>query len=285
MKNTILLFCLITMLGCYNNGDSNQQYSDSVATEMDYEDGFEQPQAPPQTEPAQPSDPPEPALKKDKKIIKDGHINIEIDDLRKAKHQMDTTLQKFGAYYENEVFESSSYESLYRLKIRVPAKNFDALVAAANDNGGKVTMKNINARDVTEEFYDITTRLENNESYLEQYRKLLNRAGSIQDILEVQEKIRVLEEEMDSKKGRLKYLSDQVSFSTLNLMLIQRHEWKGAEKKPFGQRLLTSLKSGGEIFTEFILVVLRLWPFAILVGVVIFVIKRWRRKKQRKDQS
>ena len=39
----------------------------------------------------------------------------------------------------------------------------------------------------------------------------------------VQEKIRVLEEEIDSKEGRLKYLDDQVAYSTLTVEMM---EWK-----------------------------------------------------------
>ena len=228
----------------------------------------------------QPDDP----LPQEKKIIRDGDMQIEVGDLKKAKSFIDSTLKKFGAYYENEVYESHEYQSSYRLKIRVSSVHFDSLVNTASSQSGKVTLKNINARDVTEEFYDIKTRLENNESYLLQYRNLLKRANSINDILEVQEKIRRLEEEMDSRKGRLKYLSDQVSYSTLNLTLIERHEWQEQNKKSFFEKAWSALKDGGSIFVEFILVVLRLWPFVFLIAGVVYLI-RWLRRKRRKRSA
>ncbi len=283
MKNTILFICLLLFAGCFD-GNQDQQFTESVPSGMDYNEGPSEPPAPPQGDPLNQEDPKKEVVDKGKKIIRDGSINMEVEKLAEAKLFIDTTLKAFGAYYENETFESNNYESLYRLKIRVPASNFDNLINAANEQGGKILLKNINARDVTEEFYDITTRLENNQSYLEQYRKLLDRARTINDILEIQEKIRVIEEEMDSKKGQLKFLSDQVGYSTLNLTLIEKHEWREGNKKSIGQKILASLKSGGEIFVEFVLVVLGLWPFVILVGIGIYFIK-WRRAAKRKRES
>ena len=244
---------------------------------QDYE---EPPAAPPQTEVTDDGKPVGEAVEKSKKIIRDGEMRLEVDDLKAAKTFIDTTLKKFGAYYENERYESNDYQSSFYLKIRVPAVNFDDLVNMASEHAAKVTMKNINARDVTEEFYDIRTRLENNKSYMAQYRKLLTRANSIKDILEVQEKIRNLEEEMDSKKGRLKYISDRVKYSTLNLTLTQRHEWQDRDEKSFFEKTWTALKDGGGYFMEFVLVLFRLWPFIVLLAALIYFFKKWRRRKR-----
>ncbi|NJK85980.1 MAG: DUF4349 domain-containing protein [Bacteroidales bacterium] len=40
---------------------------------------------------------------------------------------------------------------------------------------------------------------------------------SISEILEIEEKIRGIEEEIESSQGRLNYLNSQVDFSTLDL--------------------------------------------------------------------
>lgn len=45
----------------------------------------------------------------------------------------------------------------------------------------------------------------------------LVKANSIKEILEIEEKICALEEDIESATGRLKYLSDQVDYSTLDL--------------------------------------------------------------------
>ncbi|MEZ4930794.1 MAG: DUF4349 domain-containing protein [Saprospiraceae bacterium] len=289
MKKLLYLFIFLFLYSCGNLSEQSvPQMSKSAgfSEEMErYEDvEMEEappvpPEAPPQHQATNESEPADNPTPKEKKIIRDGEMQMEVENVKSAKSFVDSTLKKFNAYYERETYESSDYQSSYHLKIRVPANDFDNLINAASQAGGEINLKNINARDVTEQYYDIKTRLENNESYLLQYRSLLKKANSINDILEVQEKIRVLEEEIDSKKGRLKYLSDQVNYSTLNLTLIERHEWQEKNKKGFGEKIIIALKDGGSIFVEFILLVLRLWPFVILIGVVIFLIKRWRKNK------
>ncbi|MEO1262350.1 MAG: DUF4349 domain-containing protein [Bacteroidota bacterium] len=288
MKKTIYILCLCTCFwNCGNEpnsmvGDMSPVYADAEY-EMDAPETFEPPPAPPAPPQSQRKDneaPKKESVPKEKKIIKDGNLQMEVENLEKAKISMDSTLRRFGAYYENEAYESHDYQSTYRLKIRVPANNFEKLINTASDQGGKVKSKNISARDVTEEFYDIKTRLENNESYLMQYRNLLKRANSIKDILEVQEKIRVLEEEMDSKKGRIKFINDRVNYSTLNLTLIEKHEWRKIDEKNFFAKAWSALKGGGELFMDFILFVLRLWPFVILIAGIVFLFKKWRRKKK-----
>ncbi len=79
--------------------------------------------------------------------------------------------------------------------------------------------KNISADDVSEEYVDLQIRQDNKQAYAVQYRKLLKRAGSIKDILEVQEKLRHIESGIDRINGRLKFLDDRVSYSTLDVEL------------------------------------------------------------------
>ena len=267
MKNIVSLFVIGLLLGCSGKDQSIPNaggQSSGFAEEMEYDKPPAPPLLPPQQNVAEKEGQSVDIIPKEKKIIRDGDMQLEVDVLIKAKSFVDSVMKKYDAYYENEIYESSDYQSSYYLKIRVPATHFDELINEASVQVGKIILKSINARDVTEEFYDVKIRLENNESYLLQYRNLLKRANSINDILGVQEKIRILEEEMDARKGRLKFLADQVNYSTLNLTLIQKNEWKDKNKKSFGERVLGALKDGGSFFTEFVLVMVRLWPFLSL---------------------
>ena len=67
---------------------------------------------------------------------------------------------------------------------------------------------------------------------ISQYSKKANR---IEDIMAVQEKIQRLEEEIDSKEGRLKYLDDQVAYSLYHNRL--RWKWWNG-KRPTTERSL-----------------------------------------------
>ena len=209
------------------------------------------------------------SIKKGSKIIKDGNVQVEVSDLKTAKAQIDSTLKQFDGYYENEGYQSGNYQSSYQLRIRVPTANFEKLLQAIETGNGKIVQKNISARDVTEEYVDVSIRLNNNKNYLNRYQELLKKANSIKDILEIQEKSRRIEEEIDARTGRLKYIDDQVKFSTLRLALTQEHEYTATRKaRNFGQQLVDSFKNGVDGFLDFMLFLVSIWPFMLILGLL-----------------
>ena len=211
-------------------------------------------------------------VQKETKLIKDGQIEIEADDISKAKTQIDALVDKYQAYYGREQFNKSSYRATYSLNIRIPSKNFEKFVDDIEHENGNIKSKNINANDVTETYYDIVTRLENKRAYLKQYQALLKKANTIKDILEIQEKIRRLEEEIESSVGRLKYMDDKVKYSTLSLQIYQTYEQKyQPRKRHFWSQISRSFKNGFQGFLDFIVGLVSIWPFIlVLLGLWFF---------------
>ena len=143
--------------------------------------------------------------------------------------------------------------------------------------------KSINARDVTGKYIDLEIRLKNNQAYLTQYRALLKRAKSIKDILEIEEKARGIELEIDSQIGRMKYINDQVKYSTLTLNVYQKHIYKNEFIEPaFLSRVWDSTKYGFHVMQEIILWMIALWPLMILLGLA-FVGRRLYKSTRRKE--
>lgn len=217
----------------------------------------------------------------EQKVIKDGRLGLKVTSLEKSKSQVDSLLSKFDGFYANENFNNSDFASSYDLNIRIPNQYFELFIAKLEKGTGEVTYKVINARDVTDQFIDLETRLENKRSYLQRYRELLKQAKSIKEILEIEEKIRGLEEEIESTTGRLKYLSNQVDFSTLRLNLTKEKDYKYSPKKrhKFSERIKQSISKGWFAFIDFTLFMIKLWPFWILFAMVFYF---WRKRKKRK---
>lgn len=219
-----------------------------------------------------------------KKIIKDGRIGIEVQELERTKLQVDSLLIKFGGYYANERLNNTDWEISYNLKIRVPSKNFEKLIGEIETGGGEIKYKAIDARDVTDQFIDLETRLENKKNYLKKYNDLLKQAKTVKDILEIEEKIRGIEEEIESTTGRLKYLSNLVDYSTLDLEITKPKDFKyQLEKRDrFTKRLKHAISKGWFGFVDFIVFVIKVWPFWIIVGVIVYGWKKYRKRKKNK---
>ena len=214
-----------------------------------------------------------------KKIIKDGRLGLQVKALEKTKLHIDTLLKKYDGYYDNESFNNTDLESSYSLKIRIPSTNFEKFVAEIESGDGEVLYKEIDARDVTDQFVDLETRLANKRSYLKRYNDLLKQAKTIKEILEIEEKIRGIEEEIESATGRLNYLSDQVDYSTLDLLISKSKEYKfhPDNRDRFSEQLKQSLSKGWFVFVDFVLLLLKIWPFWVIVVLIIYF---WRKYKK-----
>lgn len=220
----------------------------------------------------------------DKKIIREGRMGIRVGDIARAKTNVTALVSKYNGYYSRDNYHDSRSELSYDLVIRLPNRNFEAFISELeSDDNGKLLYKEINARDVTEEYLDVETRLGNKKTYLARYRELVKRANTIKEILEVEEQIRVLEEEIESAEGRLRYLGDQVSYSTLYLRLSEEIEYTPVDEDSAWSRFKGSLATGWSIVVELFHVLVKIWPL-LLIGAALLLLLLRRRKHGRKDK-
>ena len=222
---------------------------------------------------------------KNKKIIKDGDISVKTNDIYASKKGIDNLLKKLNAYYESEKLQNDDQTISYYLKIRVPSDNFEKLIISIENGNDEILSKSIQAKDVTEEYIDIESRLTNKREYLKRYKELLSKASTVKDIIAIEENIRILQEEIESKEGRLKYLNDQVLFSTLDINLYKEKEfvYKPQPQDKFSERVKKSLSNGWKSVVEFVLWTITIWPYIILLLIAFFVIKRIIKKRKSKQ--
>lgn len=280
-KFIVIVFSCWLVVSCQmdsskSNLNSGKEQNEYLAFEVDL--GIEPPRT--STPPFPPS--PEYTLDNGSKIIKSGFMDFEVSNLESAKNKIDSVLKHSKGYYDNEQYKAQWNRISYSLQLRVPNIKFDSLVYVLEKGVGKLKSKNINAKDVTEEYVDLNIRLENNLAYLDQYKGILKKAKSVEEILEVQEKIRTIEEEIESKKGRLKYLDAQVKYSTLSLEVSELIASEITNQPNFARRLINAFNNGVQVFLSFIVGLVSLWPFLILLAILVMgrkpVLNSFKRK-------
>ncbi len=222
----------------------------------------------------------------ERKIIKDANITLIVKDIQLTKVKIDSLTLKYYAYYSSESYDNTEYENSCNLVIRVPAENLESFISEIEKGLGEIYNKSVTARDVTEEYIDLATRLKNKQGYLNQYHEILKQAKSVKDILEIQDETRKIEEEIESTTGRLKFLSHQVNYSTLTLQLSKRNEmYLDSDRGSFTGRLRSSLIRGWRGLVSFTLFVIKLWPFWIIAGAMLLPRAEDLAKKQEKSDA
>ena len=282
MKKIILTFGIISiniLFSCHSNLQGNQESKTGEISSSNNTDLSEGRSMEKSSNPKPESD----AFKskqRDKKIIKSGYLNIKTSNISKSKSSFNTIVKNVDGYYELEKLYSDDYSTVYDIKIRVPSANFEKLLYEIESGKNEITDKNISGNDVTEEYYDLETRLVSKREYLKRYRVILTKANTIEEILLIEEKIREIEEEIDSKEGRLKFLADQVGFSTLSIHLYDKKVQKIIEfqEDGFFKKAGISLSHGLKSILNLFLWIISIWPYILIIMLTFNFAKRYLKK-------
>ena len=302
MKNAIIFFAiaLLWATACQNAGNDAKftkmentgmeqampASEEPPRTEEDFYDETPPPPVPPQqpqTQPVKPDEVPVP-----RQIIKTANYRIQVKNVNESSQRANQLALKHGGYVSESELNNSNYEITNAITIRVPASRFDSLL---EDLGGEAIFtqyKRISSQDVTEEFVDITIRLKTKKEVRDRYVDILrNKAKTVQDVLKAEEQIRIIQEEIEAKEGRLRYLKDQVGMSTIHLELYQEIEYKpepDVYRRSFGSKILSGLENGWELMQGIVIFLVSIWPLLILGGLI-FWRRRWVWAKLRRKKS
>ncbi len=106
------------------------------------------------------------------------------------------------------------------LVLRVPSAQFHTIVTGL-ETFGDVTQRRIQVQDVSEEFHDLEVRIESLTTLLERMRGLLERATTLDEILRIEGEIGRITSTIDTARGRLRFLSSHVAWSTISVSVTE----------------------------------------------------------------
>ena len=212
----------------------------------------------------------------DRRIIKEGEISFETTDNNETRNLINKSVKEFKAYISQDNVTDLKYRIENRITIRVPSENFEALLTKITESAKELDSRNISATDVTEEYVDIESRLKTKKELENRYKTLLNKAGTVEEILKIEKQIGDLRTEIESIEGRFKYLNDRISYSTLTIVFYERTNSSFGFSSKFGQ----AVKNGWDNVLWVLIGLVNLWPFLIILAVVVFIFLRKRRNKK-----
>jgi hypothetical protein len=210
-----------------------------------------------------------------RKLIKHGSISFETEDLRLTRKFISTIVQRHRGYVSDETTNRYQDRNQLSITLRVPAEKFDTVLSEIEAHATSLDNKNVNSKDVTEEFIDVDARLKTKKELELRYLVLLKDAKNVQEVIAVESQLGNVRSEIESMEGRLKYLSDQVALSTLS---IECFEVVGTSFS-FFSGIFSALRNGWENLLKFVIGLLSIWPFLIIGGVSFYFLLKVKRKK------
>lgn len=222
------------------------------------------------------------AYPQDLKIIKSANVRYKVKNVKQSTSEVKKIAGQFEAYISDLRFQNNLYSIENRFTIKVPAQSFDVFLDSLKVIVEFVEYENISTKDVTEEYIDIEARLKTKLEVKQRYEDILRKnAKTVKDILATEEKLSAIQEEIESAQGRLNYLTNKVTYSTVQVDLYQTVEYKeepSSYTKTFWNKLKEGLEFGWAIIENLVLGLFHIWPFVIF-GILLFWYVRRRLKK------
>jgi len=276
MKNNLLFLCFIVLMSC---SESNQ--SPPIQGEVYKEAGYAMDEVEDEIVASlRPQDVPISEEILEQKIIKTAQLNFETQKLAETHQKILQLTQQYKGIVQSDN-SGKNYNNVFRnMTLRVPSEHFQTVVDGISSGVEYFDNRQITRQDVTEEFVDIQARLRAKKELENRYIQLLSQARTVKDMLEIERELSTIREEIEAKEGRLKFLENRVSMSTINVYFYTTTVETGV-RVSYGQKMLNSLKGGWEGVSVFFLGILYLWPLFFFAIIIILVI-RWLIRKNKK---
>lgn len=217
------------------------------------------------------------------KIIKSGNLRFQTDDLDKTYSQIQEAVKKYNASIKNDSQYKGSEDFSRSLTVRVPNENFDAFIDAISKGVSYFDRKEISSDDVTEEYIDVASRIKTKKVLEERYYELLKKANKVSEMLEIEKKLSEIREEIEAKEGRLRYIENKVSMSTLYIDFYKPIAKGQKARVSYGGRMGNALVSGFNGISNFFIEAIGYWPVIVTLVVLILLIRKRLKRKNKND--
>ena len=228
-------------------------------------------------------------------IIYTAQLTVRADNVSSAADQAAQIAEGVGGYVSSETASADPdhpSEATASVQLKIPVASYRATLGQLTSRLGTQLSLQQQAQDVTQQVADVNSQVTSDEAAIAQLRALLSHAGSVGDLLSVQNQINDEESSLESMQAQQRALSHETTYATVTLTLL------GPKAKPLVHRpkapptLAGGLGAGWRalrITVSWTLAFLgAIAPFAVIAaigGYVIYRSRRWLVRRRPGAQS
>jgi hypothetical protein len=162
----------------------------------------------------------ETAANVDQKIIKTGFLSLEVSDVEETEANITALATgKGGFVQDSDMSEREDGTHFGNVTVRVPSAEFESTMNEIKTYAVVVETQSAQGQDITEQYTDLEAQLRNAQAQETEYLKILKQAQRIEDILQVQSYLSGVRSQIESLQGRIQYLENKTSYSTISVGL------------------------------------------------------------------
>jgi len=191
-----------------------------------------------------------------RKVIYRADLVMKVEKFRVAEEQLYDQIHLSGAYVLQFSDSRNSNEIGATYVIKVPSEGFSSFLEKLQKIESLKFEREVQGNDVTEEFVDLEARLKTQTTLEARYLDFMNKATKTGDLVQFANELAQVQGTIEQIKGRMRYLDQNVAYSTVNLRLYQASVAEEVpedkpEEKGFGARLSDALLGSADVLRKF----------------------------------
>ena len=233
-------------------------------------------------------------------VIRSASMKVSVADPAQSMQAVQALANTLGGYVvSSEVGNTSDSAGVIytssSITIRVPAEKLDEAMAQiralAADAKTGVISESVSGQDVTSEYVDSESRLNNLKAAEKQLQALLDKATDLQYTVEIFRQLTEIRGQIEVLQGQMKYLKESSQLSAISVWFVAEASLKPIEIggwKPEGaaREALQALINGAQGLGTFLIWFAIAWlPFLIPLGLIAYFIIKAIRKASVKRQA
>lgn len=223
----------------------------------------------------------------ERKIIYTADVELVVEEFNSISSKVEALVEEFEGYVAGStVTGAPGHPRSGRWTIRVPVQRYGKFLTAVQKLG-EVHCVSSDSKDVSEEYYDLETRISNKERQEARLLELLADAtGKLEEVLSVERELARVREEIERMEGRVRVLNDLTSLTTVELTINEIKDYVPEEAPTYATRVRRALEGSVNLLVsavvELSIVVIAVLPWlgVLLVPtiVIILLVRRHRRR-------
>lgn len=150
-------------------------------------------------------------------VIYTATLRIVADDPDMTVDQIGGLAEDLGGWIVNSNVSSRNNAMYGIINVRIPAEQLDYVVETIKGYGVSVVSEVISGDDVTNQYVDMASRLENLQTSETQLQTIMQSAESVEDVLATFRELTRIRGDIESIQGQLSYYDESSTFSGVSV--------------------------------------------------------------------
>jgi hypothetical protein len=232
-------------------------------------------------------------------IVKNADVRLMVEDTDVAIDRATQIIGDAGGYivssrvwYQDYSGNNLKYASI---TLGVPVDEFEQVLGRLRRLAVRVVDETAAGDDVTEQYVDLQSQLENLEATRARIQDFLKDAKTVDEALRINQELANIEAQIEQIKGRMNYLNDRSSYSTITVNLdpelpaltpvptVTPIPWSPGETFGEAKSTLAALYQGVGNFMIWLVVVIL--PIILPPALILWGLWKWMNRKTLKPSS